>query len=170
MTQIPKLTRPGLVAFLIALATVALDQLSKAWILGGLDLPDKSPVDILPIFRLSMVWNRGVSFGLMTAHNAWGRWLLVSFSALVVIGLAVWVWRMVQPLTAAAVGLVMGGAIGNNIIDRVRWGAVADFLDFSRLGFPWVFNVADSAISIGVALLLLDSFMTSESKSKSIST
>jgi len=64
--------------------------------------------------------------------------------------------RVAQPLTAIAVGLVMGGAIGNNIIDRVRFGAVADFLDFSAIGFKWIFNVADSAISVGVALLLLE--------------
>jgi signal peptidase II len=152
--------RPGLIAYAIALVVVGLDQLSKAWILGGLDLPDKGSVTILPVFRLSMVWNRGVSFGLLTAHNQAGRWLLVGFALAVTLALGVWAWRSVRLLTIIAVGLVMGGAVGNNIIDRVRWGAVADFLDFSRLGFPWVFNVADSAISVGVALLLLDSLLT----------
>lgn len=154
---VPKPARAGLIAYAIAAAVVALDQLSKAWILGAFDLPDKGTVEVLPIFHLSMVWNRGVSFGLLTAHNAAGRWLLVAFSLAVTGALAVWAWRMNRLLTATAVGLVMGGAVGNNIIDRVRWGAVADFLDFSRMGFPWVFNVADSAISVGVALLLLES-------------
>lgn len=154
---IPKPARTGLIAYAIAAGVVLLDQMSKAWILGAFDLPDKGSVEVLPIFHLSMVWNRGVSFGLLTAHNSAGRWLLVGFSLAVTAALAGWAWRMSRLLTAVAVGLVMGGAIGNNVIDRVRWGAVADFLDFSRLGFPWVFNVADSAISVGVGLLLLDS-------------
>ena len=77
----------------------------------------------------------------------------------VVIALVVWAHSVRRPLAALALGLVMGGAIGNNLIDRVRLGAVADFLDFTALGFPWVFNLADSAISIGVVLLLLDSFL-----------
>ena len=71
--------------------------------------------------------------------------------------LAVWVRRTDRLVLAVAVGLIMGGAVGN-VIDRVRFGAVTDFLDFSRLWFPWVFNVADSAITIGVILLLWDSF------------
>ena len=72
-----------------------------------------------------------------------------------------WAARTTRPLMAGALGLVMGGAIGNNLIDRVRYGAVVDFLDFSGIGFKWVFNVADSAITVGVILLLLDSLLTS---------
>jgi signal peptidase II len=77
-----------------------------------------------------------------------------------VVALGLWVRRIDRVLSGAAIGLIMGGAIGNNIIDRVRWGQVFDFLDFSGLHFPWVFNVADSAISLGVALLVLDSLLT----------
>jgi signal peptidase II len=106
-----------------------------------------------------MVWNPGVSFGLLAAKGDVGRWLLVGFAAAVVVALGFWARRSTRVLTALAVGLVMGGAIGNNVIDRVRFGAVADFLDFSGLGFKWVFNVADSAISVGVALLLLEMFL-----------
>jgi signal peptidase II len=146
----------GWFAYALAAVVVMLDQASKAWILGPLDLPDRAVVPVLPIFRLSMVWNPGVSFGLLAARGELGRWLLVVFAACVVAALGLWARRIEKPLTAVALGLVMGGAIGNNIIDRVRFGAVADFLDFSGLGFKWVFNVADSAISVGVALLLLE--------------
>jgi len=152
----PRVSRLGWAAYALAGVVVALDQASKAWVLGPLGLPDRGMVQVLPIFRLSMVWNPGVSFGLLAARGELGRWLLVAFAACVVAALAVWARRMNRLLTALAVGLVMGGAIGNNIIDRVRFGAVADFLDFSGLGFKWVFNVADSAISVGVALLLLE--------------
>jgi signal peptidase II len=152
----PQVTRYGWAAYALAGVVVCLDQASKAWVLGPLDLPGRGVIDVLPVFRLSMVWNPGVSFGLLAARGDLGRWLLVGFAASVVVALAIWARRMTQPLTALAVGLVMGGAIGNNVIDRVRFGAVADFLDFSGLGFKWVFNVADSAISVGVALLLIE--------------
>jgi signal peptidase II len=155
-TPTPPVTRLGLAAYAIAAVVVALDQVSKAWVLGPLDLPDRGVLEVAPIFRLSMVWNPGVSFGLLAARGALGRWLLVAFAAAVVTALALWARRISRPLTALSIGLVMGGAIGNNIIDRVRFGAVADFLDFSGLGFKWVFNVADSAISVGVALLLIE--------------
>ncbi|MDR3513993.1 MAG: signal peptidase II [Caulobacteraceae bacterium] len=143
-------------AYAVAAAVVVLDQASKAWILGPFDLPERGVVEVLPVFRLSMVWNPGVSFGLLAAKGDLGRWLLVAFAAAVVVALAVWARRSVRLVSALAVGLVMGGAIGNNILDRVRFGAVADFLDFSGLGFKWVFNVADSAITVGVILLLIE--------------
>jgi signal peptidase II len=152
----PLVTPLGFVAYAIAAVVVIADQASKAWILGPFDLPDRQVVQVLPIFRLSMVWNPGVSFGLLAAKGDLGRWLLVAFAALVVAALAWWARHIRRPLSALAVGLVMGGAIGNNIIDRVRFGAVADFLDFSGLGFKWVFNIADSAITVGVILLLIE--------------
>ena len=155
----PRVTRLGLAAYTIAVVIVALDQLSKYWILHVVRLADRSPIEILPIFRLSMVWNQGVSFGMLRADSPLGRWVLVLFALGVVVALAAWARGVTRPMTAAALGLVMGGAVGNNLIDRVRFGAVADFLDFSGLGFVWVFNVADSAISIGVVLLLLDSLL-----------
>jgi signal peptidase II len=160
MLTLSRPTKASLTAYAIAVAVLVADQASKAWILNDFDLPRKSPVEVLPILKLSMVWNRGVSFGLMSAHDSLGRWLLVAFAAAITVALAAWAWRMNRWMTAVAVGLVMGGALGNNVIDRVRWGAVADFLDFSAIGFPWVFNIADSCISVGVALLLLDSLMT----------
>jgi signal peptidase II len=155
-------SRWGVVAYAIAALVVALDQLSKYWVLDVARLPGRPPIRVLPFFQLTMVWNPGVSFGFLKADTPLGRWFLVAFALAIVIALAVWARRMTRPLLAAAVGLMLGGALGNNLIDRVRFGAVADFLDFHDLYFPWVFNVADSAITIGVVLLLIDSFLNSK--------
>ncbi len=151
----------GWLAYGVALGAMVIDQLSKFWILYGFDLPEKFSVPVIPrLFRLTMVWNPGVSFGLLRADNPAGRILLSLFAAAVVIGIGWWVRKAERRLTAVALGLVMGGALGNNLIDRIRLGHVADFLDFSGTGFfPWVFNVADSCITIGVALLLLETFI-----------
>jgi signal peptidase II len=139
--------------FILAGVVVALDQASKLWVLHGLHLPLLERVYVLPpVFNLTMVWNQGVSFGLLKGS----RWPLVVFSAAVVATLGWWASRGQRPLMAWALGLVMGGAIGNNLIDRVVYGKVVDFLDFSGLHFPWVFNVADMAINLGVGLLILD--------------
>ena len=147
----------ALPAYGLAAAIVVFDQIAKYWILEVFRLPLKGSVEVFGPFHLSMVWNKGVSFGLFRADLDWVRWALVTFSIGVAIFLAVWARKIDRPLLASAVGLVMGGAVGN-VIDRIRFGAVADFLDFKALYFPWVFNVADSAITIGVMLLLLDSF------------
>ncbi len=155
----PPVTRLALFAYALAAAWVGVDQVSKAWVLGGLRLPERGSVAVVPgLFNLTMVWNRGVSYGLMHGGGEVGRWGLSLFSAAVAIGIAWWARRVTRPLPAVALGLVMGGAVGN-LIDRVRLGAVVDFLDFSGAHFPWVFNVADSGISIGVAVLLLDSLL-----------
>jgi signal peptidase II len=148
-------SRLPLLAYGVAAAVVVLDQLSKWWILEVARLPERGQIPVLPFFELTMVWNRGVSFGLLQAGEA-ARWLLVAFAFAVVIALLAWVRRVDRKLVAVGLGLIIGGAIGNNLIDRIRFGAVADFLDFSGLWFPWVFNVADSAITVGVILLLLD--------------
>jgi signal peptidase II len=159
MTPDRKLTTPlGLYALVLAAAVVLFDQLSKWWVLTPLNLPERGQVPVLSFFRLTLVANRGVSYGLMRAQTDVQRYLLVGAAALVVIALIAWVRRADRPIFATAIGLVIGGAVGNNLIDRVRIGWVVDFLDFSALGFPWVFNIADSAISVGVALLLYDSF------------
>lgn len=151
-------TRLGLYAYGLAAVVLVLDQLSKLWVLNVLDLPSRGQIPVLSFFRLTMVMNQGVSFGLLRADGPVGRWLLVGAALAVVVALIVWVRRADRPLFATAIGLIVGGALGNNLIDRARIGQVVDFLDFSGLYFPWVFNVADSAISVGVVLLLLDSF------------
>ena len=148
--------RTSLIAYGLAVLTIVLDQLSKLWVLNVFDLPSKGSVHVGGPVSLTMVWNEGVSFGLLRAEQDLTRWALVVFSLAVAAFLAVWARKIEKPLLAIAVGLVMGGAVGN-AIDRARFGAVADFLDFKALYFPWVFNVADSAITVGVILLLLDS-------------
>jgi signal peptidase II len=169
-------TRLGVRAYLLALAVIVLDQLTKFWILQSL-FPSRCPgfvadastnagcsVELLPVLSLSMVWNRGVSFGLLQAQQDAARWGLAAFSAAVAVLLILWARKVQRPLLAAALGLVIGGALGN-LIDRVRFGAVADFIDVSRLGFfPWVFNAADSAITVGVILLVLDSLLPQRRK------
>lgn len=152
--------RLPLIAYALAVAIIIVDQITKSWILSlGLELG--RPQDVLPFFKLSLVYNRGVSFGLFQSPEGREaiRWTLAAFSAVVAVGLIVWVRKAVKPLTAIAIGLIIGGALGN-LIDRVRFGYVVDFLDFGALHFPWVFNVADSGITIGVALLLAETLLT----------
>ena len=148
--------RLGWLAYLLAVLIIVADQASKYWILEVFQLPLRPSHEVIGPFSLTMVWNEGVSFGLLRAEQDLTRWALVVFSLAVAAFLAVWARKIEKPLLAIAVGLVMGGAVGN-AIDRARFGAVADFLDFKALYFPWVFNVADSAITVGVVLLLLDS-------------
>lgn len=159
----PKITRLGWIAYLVAIATVVLDQLSKAWILSTLGTDPGAGLPLLGPLHLTLVHNQGMSFGLFRGSEL-SRWLLTAFSAAVVVALAVWARRAAKPLMALGLGLIMGGAFGNNLIDRIRFGHVVDFIDVTRLHFPWVFNVADSGITVGVALLLLDSFMSEEKK------
>lgn len=144
-------------AYGLAVLTLVLDQLSKWWVVGPLDLVAKGQVPVLsPVFNLTFVANRGVSFGFLTADGDFGRWALFVFSAVIAGGFALYARKLDRRLPAVAVGLVIGGAIGN-MIDRARYGYVVDFLDFNGLFFPWVFNVADSGITVGMALLVLDS-------------
>lgn len=151
-------TRLGWLAYGLAVLVIVLDQASKYWILNVYDLPGKGTVRFADIFSLTMVWNRGVSFGLLRAEVDLARWGLALFSLVVGIVLIAWARTQVRLLPALALGLVIGGAIGN-LIDRVRFAAVTDFLDFTGLGFPWIFNVADAGITVGVALLVLDSLL-----------
>jgi len=159
----PNITRLGWTAYAIAIVTVVLDQISKAWILSYLGELPGANMPLLGPLNLTLVHNQGMSFGLFRGSE-FSRWMLTLFSAAVVVGLAVWARKATRGLMAAGLGLIIGGAFGNNLIDRIRYGHVIDFIDVSRLHFPWVFNVADSAISVGVALLLLDSFLSEENK------
>ncbi len=143
-------------AYGLACAILAADQATKYWILEVLRLPERGSLPLIGPLRLTMVWNQGVSFGLLQAQHDIARWALVAFSLIVAALLANWARKSEKTLNAVGLGLVLGGAIGN-AIDRARFGAVADFIDVQAIGFfPWVFNVADSAITIGVVLLLLD--------------
>ncbi|MEX0644378.1 MAG: signal peptidase II [Parvularculaceae bacterium] len=149
-----------------AAAVASLDQVAKYVIVHVVNLQDrvvpcaKKPDDfcrqiaVSPIFDLTYVENRGASFG-MLAGGAASRVFLTLLSIAVASFLVSWLARIHRPLSAAAVALIIGGAIGN-LIDRLRFGYVVDFLDFSGLFFPWVFNVADASINVGIALLVVD--------------
>ncbi|MGA9659786.1 MAG: signal peptidase II [Asticcacaulis sp.] len=149
----PLFTPQGMRGILLALLILIVDQVSKAWILMGLNLETVGRVNILPFFSFSIVHNRGISFGFLTSEGL-GRWALVLFQFVVALAMMDYTRRQKSPWLVISLGLIIGGAIGNGI-DRLRLGYVVDFLDFSGTGiFPWVFNVADSAITIGVALLV----------------
>ncbi len=141
-----------LAAWLVLLA----DQASKWWVLNVLDLPALRSVTLLPVLSLTMVWNQGVTFGLLHQDGPSGAWILTGVALLVVAALTVWMRRADRALVAVALGAIAGGAVGN-VIDRMRFGAVADFIHAHALGWSWyVFNVADAAIVCGVAVLVLD--------------
>jgi signal peptidase II len=140
----------------VAAGIVALDQLTKWWVLALVLQPPRM-IEVTSFFNLVMVWNRGISFGLADTGLDAMRWVLVALAAVITVALIVWLTRIARPFLAVVVGLVIGGAVGN-LIDRVRFGAVFDFLDFHAFGYHWyAFNVADAAISVGVALLVIDS-------------
>jgi signal peptidase II len=151
-------SRPAWMAFVLAALVIVADQASKYWILSVLRLEEGQSIQILGPLHLTGVWNHGVSFGLLTANHDLARWAFVAFSLIVAAVLAGWVRKTERPLFATALGFLIGGAVGN-AIDRVRFGAVTDFIDVSRLHFPWVFNVADAAINVGIVCLLLDMLM-----------
>ena len=121
-------------------------------------------IDITPFFDLVMVWNRGVSYGLFQAEGLTGTMILVAFSLVAVVALSWWLSTAQHRLLAWGLGLVIGGALGN-VIDRIIYGAVADFFRFHAFGYEWyVFNVADAAITFGVVALLVDAFVRPEAK------
>ncbi len=151
---------------LVAAIVLVLDQASKAWILDGLRLHEVGRIELSPVFDLSFVRNYGVSFGMLQAESDAARWGLVLLSAVISCVFFWWLRTADRRLTALSLGLVIGGAIGN-VIDRVRFGYVVDFLDFQGLFFPWVFNVADAAITIGAGALILDFFLHGEARPKS---
>ena len=149
----------------IAVLVLTADQVTKWWILTqvfGFQPPIGTmhwhpPIEITGFFNLVMVWNYGVSFGLMSGEGADLRWWLVGLTVGITAVLAIWLFRTGRRFLAIVLGMVIGGAIGN-IIDRVRLGAVADFFDLHAFGWHWpAFNIADSAIVIGMCLLVLDS-------------
>jgi signal peptidase II len=120
-------------------------------------------IELTPFFDLQMVWNRGISFGLLRADADLARWALVALSFIISAVFVIWLRGAERKLTATALGLLIGGALGN-VIDRIRFGAVADFLDFNGLWFPWVFNVAVAAITVGAVLLAADMLFFAESE------
>lgn len=153
--------RPGpyvIKALMGALFMLGLDQASKWWVLLGLELSTGDTVPVLPFFSITLVWNTGISMGLPIEEFT-GDLGLILLTGGIVGWLLVWLWRTERLLEAAALTLVVGGAVGN-LIDRLVHGAVVDFLHFHSWGYHfYVFNVADAGISVGVGLLLIDSFL-----------
>lgn len=159
--------KPGLA---IAAGILVVDQLSKWWILEGLRLPELGRVQLLDFgfvgLDFSMVWNRGVTFGMLAGDTLWHR-LGLALLALLVVGFLIrWLARAHNVVTTVALGAVIGGAIGN-VIDRLRFGAVVDFIDTWFAGWHWyVFNVADAAIVLGVIALMADALFQPKQTSK----
>ena len=141
----------------IAAITLTADQLHKAWMLYVYDIGAKGTVRIAPFFDLVLVWNQGVSYGMLQQRTELGRWILILFAFAATIALTLWLARITSRLTAACIGLIIGGAVGN-AVDRILYGAVADFFSFHAFGFEWyIFNIADTAIVAGVIGLLYES-------------
>jgi len=152
--------RPGVIA---AVAVLALDQASKLWLLFVFDIARRGAVKVTPFFDLVLAWNVGISFGWFQNDSQLAQISLMIIKAVAVIVLAIWMARSRTPLATIALGLIIGGAIGNGI-DRFAYGAVVDFALFHlQIGgntYNWyVFNLADVAIVAGVAALLYDSFL-----------
>ena len=145
----------------VAILLFALDQLAKWIVTGPLALREVGQIVLLPIFNLTYTENNGISLGLLNATNPVGRWMLVALTGAIAIGVAYWIGQEKNRTDQLALGMVLGGALGN-ILDRVRFGYVVDFADLHFGDFrPFlVFNVGDAAISIGVVILLLRAFLT----------
>lgn len=167
-------------ALISILVIFAADQISKWWIIELVLKPVVLPtsadasampffqwlttiqaplpfvkIEVLPFFNTVMVWNKGISFGMFGDHGPYGPVILMMIAAAIIAGFLIWLSRSTHPLTSAGIVMIVGGAIGN-LLDRVRFGAVADFLDFHVAGLHWpAFNVADSTICIGIAMLLI---------------
>ena len=153
-------------AVLVAALIIVADQFSKWWVMMEL----MNPPRVIPVLTLGdaglnivMAWNTGVSFSMLRGT---GPWLLSALAIAVSVGLVIWLTRLKAKLPGYAVGLIIGGALGN-VIDRLRFGAVFDFIDFYVGNWHWpAFNLADSAITIGVVLLLFDALFQSPDKGK----
>lgn len=147
-------TRLGLISALVVLGA---DQGSKYWVLNVLDLPELRQVVLLPVLNLTFVQNQGVTFGLLNGLGPWSHFVLAGIALLVVGALCVWLRRAENALVAVSIGAIAGGAVGN-VIDRLRYGWVVDFIHAHIGEWSWyVFNVADAAIVCGVAALILES-------------
>lgn len=154
------ISNSGWLAFGLAALVVALDQSLKHWVVDGLGLGvGDSRVMMWPL-SFTLVRNDGISFGFFQTHAPWTRWALAGFSLAASLAIAFWVRRSDRAVTGLAMGLILGGALGN-LIDRVRLGAVVDFVDVHPLFFPWIFNIADSGITVGVLILMAENLFAS---------
>lgn len=147
------------VALYLGITVILADQLSKWWVLKHVGAPPDHVV-LAPFLNLVLVYNRGVTFGLLnTIGHEYMPFVLAGVAAVILFFLGRWLWRTRSLPVAIGLGAIMGGAVGN-VVDRMRYGAVVDFIDFYVHNYHWyAFNVADAAIVTGVGLLLLDSLV-----------
>ena len=151
---------PSITGVLSVLTVLISDQATKWGISDWLKLSEKDSVSVLPFLNLTMVRNRGITFGLFTQDSLWGQWLLVCIALSIIVVLCFWLHRAENTTTGIAIGTIIGGALGN-ITDRIRFNAVTDFIHLHAFGKSWyIFNVADAAIVCGVAVLMLNGIVT----------
>jgi len=143
----------------VALVVFVWDQISK-WLILDLFASGPRVIELTGFFNLVLAWNRGISFGMFGASSAVGVWILVALALVISAVLTRFLAKAETRVAALGFALVIGGALGN-VIDRGRFGAVVDFLDVHAMGYHWpAFNVADSAITIGAAILILESLFS----------
>lgn len=150
----------------LSFIALILDQASKIAIVANMDLFES--IEVIPYFNLTYVHNTGAAFSFLSQAGGWQRWFFAAIALIVSVVIAVWLKRLKQheTLLAVALSLVLGGAVGN-LIDRLAYGYVIDFLDVYYQAWHWpAFNIADSAITIGVVLMLAESFGLGASKAK----
>jgi signal peptidase II len=152
----------------VTIAVIALDQIVKLWIVAHLAL--YGTVRLLPVLDITLTYNRGAAFSFLAGASGWQKWLFAGLAVVVAAGIVHWLRRLngrTQRLLCLSLTLIMGGALGN-LIDRLRIGHVIDFIlaHWHGVYFPWAFNVADSAITVGATLLLLDALLESRGPKK----
>ncbi|HIM76461.1 MAG TPA: signal peptidase II [Rhodospirillales bacterium] len=151
--KIPPHVQKGLA---MAAGVLAIDQITKLWIVFTVMQPPRI-IEVTPFFNLVMGWNWGVSFGLLDSASEISQWLLPLVTVTITGGLVYWLYRENRRWTVIGLGLIIGGAVGN-LVDRLHFGAVADFLDVHAFGYHWpAFNAADSAITVGAITVILES-------------
>jgi signal peptidase II len=163
-------TRPpsGLPWLPVTIAVIVLDQLVKLWIVEHLAL--YGTVRLLPVLDVTLTYNRGAAFSFLAEASGWQKWLFAGLAVAVAGGIVLWLRRLngrTQRLLCLSLTLIMGGALGN-LIDRLRIGHVVDFIiaHWHGVYFPWAFNIADSAITVGATLLLIDAWLESRRPKK----
>ncbi len=140
----------------VAAVTLAADQAHKWWMIDWVRLGERGKIEVTSFLDIVLHWNRGISYGLFKQETVTGAWILAVFALVTAFAIGVWLANLPTRLTALSAGLIMGGALGN-AIDRIRFGAVADYFSFHIGSFHWyIFNIADIAIVAGVAGLLYD--------------
>jgi signal peptidase II len=152
----------------VTIAVIVLDQLVKLWIVGHLAL--YGTVRLLPVLDITLTYNRGAAFSFLAGASGWQKWLFAGLAVVVAAGIVQWLRRLngrTQRLLCLSLTLIMGGALGN-LIDRLRIGHVVDFIiaHWHGVYFPWAFNIADSAITVGATLLLIDAWLESRRPNK----